>query len=56
MNNFIIIDDEKYDISGDMGFNFLDQYFIQTDAAFGLSKKDVQNIINHFMGEKNGTN
>lgn len=57
MNNFIIIDDEKYDISGKMGFNFLDQYFIQTNSDIGLSNTNVQSIISHFKkGEKNETN
>lgn len=57
MNNFIIIDDEKYDISGKMGFNFLDQYFIQTNSDIGLSNANVQRIISHFKkGEKNETN
>ena len=57
MNNFIIIDDEKYDISGKMGFNFLDQYFIQTDSSIGLSNINVQSIISHFKkGENNETN
>ena len=55
MNNFIILDDEKYDISGRMGFNFLDQYFIQTNSDIGLSNANVQSIINHFIGEKNET-
>ena len=57
MNNFIIVDDEKYDISGKMGFNFLDQYFIQTNSDIGLSNTNVQSIISHFKkGEKNETN
>lgn len=55
MNNFVILDDEKYDISGRMGFNFLDQYFIQTNSDIGLSNANVQSIINHFVGEKNET-
>ena len=57
MNNFIIVDDEKYDISGKMGFNFLDKYFIQTNSDIGLSNANVQSIISHFKkGEKNETN
>lgn len=57
MNTFIIIDDEKYDISGKMGFNFLDQYFIQTNSNIGLSNTDIQSIISHFKkGEKDETN
>lgn len=57
MNNFIILDDEKYDISGKMGFNFLEQYFIQTNSEIGLSNADVQSIISHFKkGEKDETN
>ena len=57
MNNFVIIDDEKYDISGAVGFNFLDQHFIQTNSDIGLSNANVQSIISHFKkGEKNETN
>ena len=56
MNNFVIVDDESYDITGKMGFNFLEPYFVQTIPEFGLSNANVQTIINHFKGEKNDTN
>ena len=57
MNNFIIIDDESYDISGKMGINFLNQYFIQTNSDIGLSNTNIQSIISHFKkGEKDETN
>lgn len=57
MNSFIILDDEKYDISGKMGFNFLEQYFIQTNSESGLSNDNIQSIISHFKkGEKDETN
>ena len=55
MNNFVIVDDEKYDITGKQGFNFLEPYFVQTFSEIGLSDANVQTIINHFKGEKNDT-
>ena len=53
LNNFIILDDESYDIIGDQGFNLLKSNFIKIQSNLGLSDDNVQSIINHFKGEKN---
>lgn len=53
LNNFVILDDESYDIIGDRGFNLLKSNFIKTQSNLGLSDDNVQSIINHFKGEKN---
>ena len=53
LNDFVILDDESYDIIGDRGFNLLKPNFIKTQSNLGLSDDNVQSIINHFKGEKN---
>lgn len=51
LKNFIIIDDEDYDICGDMGLLFLKNNTIVTCSKIGLSNANVQDIINHFIKE-----
>ena len=53
INDFVILDDEGYDIIGNRGFNLLKPNFIKTQSNLGLSDANVQSIINHFKGEKN---
>lgn len=53
INDFVILDDESYDIIGNRGFNLLKPNFIKTQSNLGLSDDNVQSIINHFKGEKN---
>ena len=55
MNNFVIIDDESYDITGNYGFNFLENNFFQTNGKDGISHQTTMKIIN-FLKEENGTN
>ena len=56
LNDFVILDDEGYDIVGSRGFNLLKPNFIKTQSNLGLSNTNVQSIINHLKGEKNETN
>ena len=53
LNDFVILDDEDYDIIGARGFNLLKPNFIKIHPNLGLSDDNVQSIINHFKGEKN---
>lgn len=52
LNDFVILDDESYDIIGNRGFNLLKPNFIKIQSNLGLSDANAQSIINHFKGEK----
>lgn len=56
INNFIIVDDESTDIIGKYGYSFLEKNFIKTNSEIGLSNTIVQDIINHFIGDKHEIN
>lgn len=56
LNDFVILDDESYDIVGKNGLNLLKPNFIKIQSNLGLSDANVQSIINHFKGDKNVLN